>query len=72
MKTKWHEEGPGNQSAMRIMCMIALIMGSFMGWFALATKQIDVNVIGLISLFIVAAFAPKAVQKFAETKGILK
>ncbi|MBD3198024.1 MAG: hypothetical protein GF317_23440 [Candidatus Lokiarchaeota archaeon] len=50
------------------MCMIALFVGSLMGWFALFTRQLDANVIGLVMLFIVAAFAPKAVQKYAENK----
>ena len=72
MRTKWYEEEPGEQSSMRIMCMISLWMGSLLGWFAILTKQLDMNVIALVSLFIVAAFAPKAVQKFAENKGMLK
>ena len=56
----------GNPSSMRLMSMLALVVAAF-----LATAQIfewgsDGNKTELVLYFLVAAFAPKAVQKFAE------
>ena len=57
----------GNPSAMRLMSMLALIVASF-----LAIVQVfnigntESNDTELVLYFLIAAFAPKAVQKFAE------
>jgi hypothetical protein len=68
MKTGYFEEAPGVKSNMRLQSFIALWIGAIIAVFAIATKQLDVNVIAIVTLFIVAAFVPKAVQKFAEIK----
>ncbi|MEB3270613.1 MAG: hypothetical protein VKJ44_03045 [Synechococcus sp.] len=79
------EESPGNSSAMRLMCMMALVTAIILSVFVIATpprpyaikdaagRVISVNhpprdslAIYLIFGFLVAAFAPKAIQKFAE------
>lgn len=69
-KVGYFEESPGNKSSMRMNSFIALIAAILLSFFALATKQLDVNVLGLITVFLVGAFAPKAVQKFAERSQI--
>jgi len=79
------EESPGNSSAMRLMCMMALVTAIILSVFVIATpprpyaikdaagRVTSVNhpprdslAIYLIFGFLVAAFAPKAIQKFAE------
>ena len=58
----------GNPSSMRLMSMLALLVAGGLafteafGWGAGNGKT------ELVLYFLVAAFAPKAVQKFAETK----
>lgn len=79
------EESPGNSSAMRLMCMMALVTAIILSVFVIATPPQpyeikdaegritsvnypprDPQAIYLIFGFLVAAFAPKAIQKFAE------
>ena len=56
----------GNPSSMRLMSMLALVVAAslafveVLGWGSGADKT------ELVLYFLVAAFAPKAVQKFAE------
>ena len=69
MKTGFFEEAPGVKSAMRLQSFIALFIGGGIACFAIGTKQLDVNVIAITTLFIVAAFVPKAIQKYAEIKA---
>ena len=59
----------GNPSSMRLMSMLALGVAAF-----LATAQVfgwgsNGGQTELVLYFLVAAFAPKAVQKFAEKKS---
>lgn len=64
--TKFMTDGDGNPSSMRLMSMLALIVAAVLacvevfGWGAGGGKS------ELVLYFLVAAFAPKAVQKFAE------
>lgn len=64
--TKFMTDGDGNPSSMRLMSMLALIVAAVLacvevfGWGAEGGKS------ELVLYFLVAAFAPKAVQKFAE------
>ena len=67
----YFQEDNGSFSAMRLMCFIALAgavavatAGVALAW---AGKPIP-DATGFFTGFLVAAFAPKAVQKFAETK----
>ncbi len=55
---KLFTDNDGNFSTMRVMSMIALITG-----IALSFSSGEFNV---ITIWVVAAFAPKAIQKFAE------
>lgn len=83
--TGFLEESPGNRSAMRLMCMFALIAAIIFGALTMVRSngmQVK-NADGTISTvypprddtgltltfgFLIAAFAPKAVQKFAEQR----
>ena len=67
-KIGFFEEDQGVRSHMRLQSFIALMAGVGISIFAVVTKQLDVNLIALVTMFVVAAFAPKAVQKFAEIK----
>ena len=66
MKVGFFEGAEGVKSSMRLMCFIALITGILLSFFIIWQKQLDVNSITLITIWVVAAFAPKAVQKYAE------
>ena len=59
----------GHPSSMRLMSMVALIASITFGFITLLhDKANDENGLYLTALFLVAAFAPKALQKFAEAK----
>ena len=64
----WFTDDQGNPSSMRLMSILALIVAAGLacveafGWGSGRGKT------ELVLYFLVAAFAPKAVQKFAETK----
>jgi hypothetical protein len=83
--TGFLEESPGNRSAMRLMCMFALIASIVFGGLTMVrsngmqvtgadgtTKTVypprDDTGLTLTFGFLIAAFAPKAVQKFAEQR----
>ena len=61
------EEAPGKHSSMRLMCMISLFAAI---GFGAVTVQRDLKGDGLFITygFLIGAFAPKAVQKFAEAQ----
>lgn len=52
------KEDNGNYSAIRVFSFLALIIG--------ATLSFTGSTYDIILMWIVAAFAPKAIQKFAE------
>lgn len=58
----------GNKSSMRLMSFIALIAALIISGFLLFLDRLTPESVTLVSLFIFGAFAPKALQKFAETK----
>ncbi|MEG4533670.1 hypothetical protein [Microcoleus sp. D2_18a_D3] len=61
---EFFQENNGNYSAMRAMSFIALIAAIGFGVITINSKNADGKYI--TTSFLVAAFAPKAVQKFAE------
>ncbi|GBF78623.1 hypothetical protein [Aphanothece sacrum] len=63
----WQEDN-GNNSSMRLMSFIALISAITFGGITLFKPDIKEVGIQLTYSFLVAGFAPKAVQKFAETR----
>ena len=56
----------GQTSSMRVMCFCSLMVSIVFGYITLTTPTTDGVVITFG--FLVGAFAPKAVQKFAEEK----
>ncbi|MDZ7766923.1 MAG: hypothetical protein U5K00_21325 [Melioribacteraceae bacterium] len=58
----------GNKSLMRLMSFIALISAMIISAVILILDMISLHSVSLVSLFIFGAFAPKALQKFAEVK----
>ena len=62
------QEKNGYSSSMRLMSLIALISAIIFGGITLAKPEVKDVGINLTFSFLVAAFTPKAVQKFAETK----
>ena len=69
------QDDHGHQSSMRLMCLIALLTAVIFGALSVlaAIKVIGngsggADAITITFGFLVAAFAPKAIQKFAEQK----
>ncbi len=68
-KAKIFEEDNGNISSIRLMSFTALIAAIIFGFLTILLKDINsANGIYITFGFLLAAFAPKALQKFAETK----
>jgi len=64
------EDDRGNPSSMRLMSVVALIASIAFGLITVMHPVASQNTNGLYitMAFLIAAFAPKAVQKFAEAK----
>ncbi|WP_133512961.1 hypothetical protein [Candidatus Thiosymbion oneisti] len=63
------EDDCGKQSSMRLMSIIALVASIAFGSITmLSDEDSDKNDLYIVTVFLIAAFAPKAVQKFAEAK----
>lgn len=56
----------GKPSAMRLMSIIALLTSIWFGWITLNSNMQSQNGLYITTAFLLAAFAPKAVQKFIE------
>lgn len=69
-KSGYLDDDNGNPSSMRLMSMIALIASIGFGIISILHKSAITNENGLYVTFafLLAAFAPKALQKFAEAK----
>lgn len=71
--TGFFEEGKNNRSSMRLMCFLTLLFAFYITWLIvsshlIAGTPIENTEMAIIALLFIAAFAPKAVQKFAENK----
>lgn len=62
------EEKEGIKSSVRLSSFIALIFSIGYVFFATYTNQLDANSLAVFFGLLVAAFAPKVVQKYAELK----
>lgn len=60
------DEAPGRRSAMRVMSMIALVAAIVMGFMVVGAGDTGTQDVYIVFGFLLAAFAPKALQKFAE------
>ncbi len=69
-KPAYLEDHQGNPSSMRLMSVIALFASIVFGLIAILHSEASKSENGLyITLaFLISAFAPKALQKFAEAK----
>ena len=61
-------EDNGNKSSMRLMSFTSLICAFLFGLTTIFIDNNNINGIYITFGFLIAAFAPKALQKFAETK----
>ncbi len=69
LKKGFLEEEPGRKSAMRAMSFISIIASIVFGLITInAPLANQGNGLFLATLFLLGAFAPKSLQKFAETK----
>lgn len=62
------DDDSGNPSSMRLMSMLALIVAAGLAFVEVFEWGSAESKSELVLYFLVAAFAPKAVQKFAEGK----
>lgn len=67
MKVGFFEEAEGVKSSVRVMSYQSWWASFIFGVLTILTQ--DLNALYLTVLFILAAFAPKSVQKFAELKA---
>ena len=68
-KAGFFEDDNGKTSCMRLMSFIALMAAVIFGFLTILLKDGNTsNGIYITFGFLLAAFAPKALQKFAETK----
>ena len=72
-KIGFFQEDNGNYSSMRLMSFISLIASTVFGYLTLKMSIVHVTSNSDVGLyltfgFLLAAFAPKAVQKFIENK----
>ena len=59
----------GNASSMRLMSAVALMTSIAFGFLSLlGPAKDDPNALYITTAFLIAAFAPKALQKFAEAR----
>ena len=65
--TEFLEDSEGNQSSMRAMSVVALLASIGFGLLTILREQTS-DGIYITMAFLLAAFAPKALQKFAEKK----
>lgn len=56
----------GKPSSMRLMSLIALFASIGFGWIAITSNVQNQNGVYITIAFLLAAFAPKALQKFIE------
>ena len=59
-------EADGKPSVMRLMSVIALFASIWFGWITLNSNAESQNGVYITTAFLIAAFAPKALQKFIE------
>lgn len=68
-KSGFLEDDQGTPSSMRLMSIVALLASIAFGLISIFYKNgTSENGLYLTTIFLLAAFAPKALQKFAEVK----
>ncbi len=61
-------EDNGNNSAMRLMCLIALLAAIVFGWLVVTGRGGNDGQV-IVFAFLGCAFAPKVAQKYLENKA---
>lgn len=64
----WLTDDQGNPSSMRLMSILALSVAAGLAAIEVFGWGSDADKTELVLYFLIAAFAPKAVQKFVEVK----
>lgn len=64
----WMSDDKGNPSSMRLMSLLALGVAAALAFIQVFEWGSGADKTELVLYFLVAAFAPKAVQKFAEKR----
>lgn len=65
-KKKFFEDHAGQKSSMRLMSMASLLAAILFSAVVVYKGDVSENIMVIIIFFLLSAFAPKAVQKFAE------
>lgn len=68
MKIGFFEEAEGVKSSLRLMSFLSFIVSVAFSFIAFQFEHIGSEHLTIIFGFLVGAFAPKVVQKFAEEK----
>lgn len=69
LKAGFLEDHNGHSSSMRLMSAVALIASIAFGYITITTADADHQTgLYITTFFLIAAFCPKALQKFAEAK----
>lgn len=68
------EEEAGSSSSMRLMCFMSLCTAMVLALLAVLHPNANpsTDVVYLVGLFLVGAFAPKCVQKFGEQPSAMR
>ena len=66
--TKFLKDGNGKDSMMRLMSFLSLLFSFALTTIIATNNSFNYYSVAVIFIFVVAAFAPKVVQKFAESK----
>lgn len=59
-------DAEGKPSSMRLMSVVALFASIWFGWITISSTTENQNGVFITTAFLLAAFAPKALQKFIE------
>ena len=68
-KTGFLTDKNGKPSSIRLMSWVALLTAIVFGWLTLTQEDNQTTGVQITFGFLIAAFAPKAVQKFAEVNS---
>ena len=62
------KDDKGKSSAMRVYSFLSLLYSFGASSYCIANNSLDGDALVLISMYVLGAFAPKAIKKFAELK----
>ena len=68
VKTGFFQESPGVYSSMRLMSFIALLAALWFGHLTIRCQNPETGIY-ITSMFLIAAFAPKTISKFVESRN---